>query len=209
MVTSPWLGLLEISSGISSTTDTLFASSAVSLSHYQTQYLRLHDSAFRNEVVVYPLNQWSSTWGTRRHLTSIKTEHRNRLNFEPDLILALTKIRFSTLTSNNCQKYHTHTGSLWTEQKINIKYFLISTWNVLVFLNLLLRLQPLKNTLGTTQTVLKCTRIELRQAKELKIEYVVDKSLKCVICLIEHFDAISIYMHKFYVRKLKQFLAIL
>jgi hypothetical protein len=31
--------------------------------------------------------------GTRKHLTSIKTKHRNRLNLEPALILALTKIR--------------------------------------------------------------------------------------------------------------------
>jgi hypothetical protein len=108
MVTSPWLGLLEVGSGISSTTDTSFASSVVSLSHYQTQYLRLHDSAFRNQVAVYPLDQWSSTWGKRRHLTSMKTKHRNRLNFGPDLILALTKIRFSTLTINNCQNYYMH-----------------------------------------------------------------------------------------------------
>jgi hypothetical protein len=28
----------------------------------------------------------------RKHLTSIKMKHRNRLNFEPTLILALTKI---------------------------------------------------------------------------------------------------------------------
>jgi hypothetical protein len=30
---------------------------------------------------------------TRKRLTSIKTKHRNRLNFEPALMLALTKIR--------------------------------------------------------------------------------------------------------------------
>jgi hypothetical protein len=39
------------------------------------------------------LEQWSATWGTRRHLTSITTKHRNRLNIEPALILTLTKIR--------------------------------------------------------------------------------------------------------------------
>jgi hypothetical protein len=50
--------------------------------------------------------RWSSTWsmGTpgvledilgckRKQLTSIKTKHRNRMNLEPALILALTKIR--------------------------------------------------------------------------------------------------------------------
>jgi hypothetical protein len=31
--------------------------------------------------------------GKRKHLKSIKTEHRNRLNLEPALVLALTKIR--------------------------------------------------------------------------------------------------------------------
>jgi hypothetical protein len=31
--------------------------------------------------------------GMRKHLTSIKTKHRNRLNPEPSLILAFTKIR--------------------------------------------------------------------------------------------------------------------
>jgi hypothetical protein len=35
----------------------------------------------------------SSSCDTRRHLTSIRTKHRNRLNLEPALILALTKIR--------------------------------------------------------------------------------------------------------------------
>jgi hypothetical protein len=41
--------------------------------------------------------QWSSTWGTRnpgstrKHFTSIKTKHRNRLNLEPALILALNE----------------------------------------------------------------------------------------------------------------------
>jgi hypothetical protein len=49
--------------------------------------------------VLHHLHQWSSTWstrtpwGTRKHLTSIKTKHKNRLNLEPALILALTKIR--------------------------------------------------------------------------------------------------------------------
>jgi hypothetical protein len=33
------------------------------------------------------------TWGTRRHVTSIKTKHRKPLNREPSLVLALTKIR--------------------------------------------------------------------------------------------------------------------
>jgi hypothetical protein len=40
-----------------------------------------------------PLHHWSSTWGTRKHLTSNKTKHRDRLNLEPALILALRKIR--------------------------------------------------------------------------------------------------------------------
>jgi hypothetical protein len=35
----------------------------------------------------YDIENWSSTWGTRRHFTSIKTKHRNRLNLEPALIL--------------------------------------------------------------------------------------------------------------------------
>jgi hypothetical protein len=41
------------------------------------------------------LLQSSSSWGTRTHLTltSIKTKHRNRLNLEPALIFAPTKIR--------------------------------------------------------------------------------------------------------------------
>jgi hypothetical protein len=52
----------------------------------------------RQHNAYYP-DQWSSACGTsilegtRELLTSIKTKHRNRLNFEPDLILALTKIR--------------------------------------------------------------------------------------------------------------------
>jgi hypothetical protein len=33
---------------------------------------------------------------TRKHLTSIKTKHKKRLNLEPTLILALTKIRSRT-----------------------------------------------------------------------------------------------------------------
>jgi hypothetical protein len=45
------------------------------------------------------LDQWSSTCGTcipggkRTHITSIRSKHRNRLNLEPALIHALTKIR--------------------------------------------------------------------------------------------------------------------
>jgi hypothetical protein len=35
----------------------------------------------------------ASTLGKRKQLTSIKTKHRNRLNLEPALTLALTKIR--------------------------------------------------------------------------------------------------------------------
>jgi hypothetical protein len=41
---------------------------------------------------------WSLAWGkrigggTRRHLTLVETKHRLRLNLEPALILALTKI---------------------------------------------------------------------------------------------------------------------
>jgi hypothetical protein len=38
------------------------------------------------------LRQWSAAWGTRRHLTSIKTKHRNCSKLEPALILALTNI---------------------------------------------------------------------------------------------------------------------
>jgi hypothetical protein len=38
-------------------------------------------------------HQWSSTWGTRKHLTSIGTKHRHRSNLEPALIVALAKIR--------------------------------------------------------------------------------------------------------------------
>jgi hypothetical protein len=37
--------------------------------------------------------QWSLARGARNHLTSIGTKHRNRLNLEAALILALTKIR--------------------------------------------------------------------------------------------------------------------
>jgi hypothetical protein len=37
--------------------------------------------------------QWNPTWGSRKHLISTKSKHRNRLNLEPALILALTKIR--------------------------------------------------------------------------------------------------------------------
>jgi hypothetical protein len=33
------------------------------------------------------------TGGRRKHITSIKMKHRSHLNLEPDLILALTKIR--------------------------------------------------------------------------------------------------------------------
>jgi hypothetical protein len=59
---------------------------------------------------------WSSTWGTRtpgetrRHLrgmrkrlTSTKTKHRNHLNLEPTLILALTMIR-PRIEVLECQK---------------------------------------------------------------------------------------------------------
>jgi hypothetical protein len=38
------------------------------------------------------LEQWSSTWGTRKHLTSIKMKHSNCLNHEQTLILTLAKI---------------------------------------------------------------------------------------------------------------------
>jgi hypothetical protein len=52
------------------------------------------------ENVNRPISQTlCSTWGTRTsyitrtHLASIKTKQRNRLNLEPALVLALTKIR--------------------------------------------------------------------------------------------------------------------
>jgi hypothetical protein len=55
------------------------------------------------------IDRWYSTWGTRRHLrgmrklTSIKMKHRIRLNLEPVLILAFTKIRprIEVLTCRN------------------------------------------------------------------------------------------------------------
>jgi hypothetical protein len=49
-------------------------------------------------------DQWSATWCTRSHLTPIKTKHRNRLNLEPALILALTKIR-PRIEVLACQKH--------------------------------------------------------------------------------------------------------
>jgi hypothetical protein len=47
--------------------------------------------------------QRSATWGTRRHLTSMKTKHRNRLNLESALMLTLTKIR-PWIEALACQK---------------------------------------------------------------------------------------------------------
>jgi hypothetical protein len=38
------------------------------------------------------VQQWSFTWGMQKHLTPIKTKHRNRLNLGPPLFHALTKI---------------------------------------------------------------------------------------------------------------------
>jgi hypothetical protein len=59
------------------------------------QTLANQDRNMKNALhsLAYTLIWWSSTRGTRRHFTSIKTKHRNRLNLEPALILALRNIR--------------------------------------------------------------------------------------------------------------------
>jgi hypothetical protein len=54
-----------------------------------SQYL---DTDKKADITV-DLSQCSSTWGTQKHLTSIKTKHRNCLSLEPALIHALGNIR--------------------------------------------------------------------------------------------------------------------
>jgi hypothetical protein len=54
-------------------------------------------------------DQWSATWGmstpggTRKHFTSIKTKHKNRLDLQPAMVLALRKIR-PRIEVQTCQK---------------------------------------------------------------------------------------------------------
>jgi hypothetical protein len=78
--------------------------------------------------------QWSSTWSTRtprvkrKHLASFKTKHRNRLNLEPDVILALTNIgtRIEVLA---CQKraqsslYQVKTTKITDKAKVKKKIY--------------------------------------------------------------------------------------
>jgi hypothetical protein len=45
------------------------------------------------ETHIPPRGREDISGGTRKHLTSIKMKHSNRLNLEPSLILALTEIR--------------------------------------------------------------------------------------------------------------------
>jgi hypothetical protein len=77
-----------------------------SINFYFPSSFSATSASFNLRFLPYPLRhcltQWSPTWGTRtsrgtsRYLISIKTKHRNRLNLEPALILALTKIRTRT-----------------------------------------------------------------------------------------------------------------
>jgi hypothetical protein len=67
----------------------------------RTAFISIHllNVACWATVSFWTWDLWFSTWGmltprgTRKHVTSIKTKNRNRLNLEPVLILALTKIR--------------------------------------------------------------------------------------------------------------------
>jgi hypothetical protein len=67
-----------------------FRSSEVLTTHFNK---RFYYYTIKQKPSCDYLQQWSSTWSTRRHLTSIKTKHRNRFNLEPALILTFTKIR--------------------------------------------------------------------------------------------------------------------
>jgi hypothetical protein len=58
-------------------------------------------SSYETSVNIYQVtfHQWSLAWVTlisgdmRKHVTSINVKHRNRLNFKPALVLALTQFR--------------------------------------------------------------------------------------------------------------------
>jgi hypothetical protein len=66
------------------------------------------------------LDQWYSTWGTRNHLALVKTKHRNLLNLEPALILALTKIR-PRIEGLACQKQAQRVGTRLTFDHIILR----------------------------------------------------------------------------------------
>jgi hypothetical protein len=53
----------------------------------------VYSSGFKPGIRVPPLVQKNILGDSRKHLTSIKTKHRNRVDLEPTLILALTMIR--------------------------------------------------------------------------------------------------------------------